>query len=806
MNRKERRSQSKSGTAPAMTQDEAQNLLRQALSHHQAGRPREAGPLYDRVLAAYPNQADALHFSGILLAQIGRPADGAKRLARAVQIAPDHGEFHANYGQALASLGRTEDAEKALRRAIELQADLHDAHNNLGNLLKAKGDLTSAEAAYRTAIEIQPKFAGAWNNLGNLLGDARRHEEALEALQTAAGLAPSFAGVHSNLGAQLFRQGDKTAAEISLRRAIELAPTLREAHEYLGVLCLEDDRHDEAAAHFETALANGSRDPAVSLNLANALRHLARLQEAEQQIRKVLADSPDHADALRILGLVLREQNRLSEAEDALTRARSLNPEDAETLNGLGWVLDGQGRLSEATTLYEEALARRADYPTALNNLGVCYLNQGRIDDAEDAFLQALDLEPEKASTASNLLLTANYRADPPADIFARHQALASTGRETETFDFSNHDRTPDRRLQIGFVSGDFRRHSVAFFFAPLLEQLDAEKFETTCYANVTRSDNVTARLRELANSWVDAVGMSDDRLVERIRADKIDILIDLSGHTRGNRLGVFAQRAAPVQATWLGYPNTTAVDGMDYRLTDAIADPAGESEALHSESLIHLPDGFLCYQAPADAPEVTALPCAARGTITFGSFNNWSKVSTQTIEAWSDVLHAVADSRLYLKARALADPGTRTKCLEHFHTRGITADRLEIAGWHADPADHLAAYSRCDIALDTWPYSGTTTTCEALWMGVPVITRTGDRHASRVSASLLHQVGLDELVARDVAGFVEVAKNLAANTERLQDLRQTLRGRMQTSSLGDAAAFARQFETALRGMWAQSA
>lgn len=787
-----------------MPQAEAENLLRQALSHHQAGRPGDAGPLYDRVLAAYPNQADALHFSGILLAQIGRPADGAKRLSRAVQIAPKNGEFHANYGQALASLGRAEEAEKALRRAIELQEDLHDAHNNLGNLLKAKGDLASAETAYRKAIEIQPKFAGAWNNLGNFLGDARRNEEALEALRKAADLAPNFAGVHSNLGAQLFRQGDKTAAETSLRRAIELAPTLREAHEYLGVLCLEDDRYDKAAEHFETALANGSHDPAVSLNLANAWRHLGRLQDAEQQIRKVLTESPDRADALRVLGIILREQNRLSEAEEALVRARTLNPEDPETLNGLGWVLDGQGRLSEATALYEEALARRPDYSTALNNLGVSCLNQGRIDRAEDAFLRALDLEPENPRTASNLLMMSNYRADPPEEIFARHQALATTGRDTETFDFSGHDRASDRTLRIGFVSGDFRRHSVAFFFAPLLEQLDAEKFEITCYSNVARSDEVTEHLRGLGNSWVDAVGMSDDRLVEHIRADKIDILIDLSGHTRGNRLGVFSQRAAPVQATWLGYPNTTALPGMDYRLTDDIADPIGESEALHSETLIRMPNGFLCYEAPATAPEVTAPPCQDSDRITFGSFNNWSKVSSGTIEAWSDVLHAVPGSRLYLKARALTDPGTRMKCLEHFHTRGITEERLEIAGWHADPADHLAAYGRCDIALDTWPYSGTTTTCEALWMGVPVITRTGERHASRVSASLLHQVGLDELIATDDGEFVEIAKGLAANTAQLKELRQTLRNRLQTSPLGDAAAFARQFEAALREMWNQ--
>ena len=806
MNRKERRSQAGPRTAPKLPPDEAEKLLRQALAYHQAGRPQDAGPLYDKVLSAYPNQPDALHFSGILLAQIGRPADGAKRLARAVKIAPDHGEIRANYGQVLVTLGRAEAAEDALRRAIELQPSLHDAHNNLGNLLKAQGDRNGAESAYRTAIEHQPNFAGAWNNLGNLLSDNGRDQDALDALRKAADLAPEFAGTHSNMGAILMKQGDIAAAEACLRRALKLAPTLREAHEHLGYLCLEDGRYREAIACFETALTHGSDDPGVHLNLANALRCTGQFAEAEKQTRMVLSNDKDSADALRVLGVVLREQNRLAEAQATLEHALDLEPENPTGLNDLGWVLEGQGRLSEATDLYENALAQRPDYAVARNNLGVSFLKQGLIEKAEQEFLHVLDQDAENTTAASNLLMMYNYRAFEPARVFAQHQTFAAPAIDIEPFEGDERDRARDRPLRIGFVSADFRRHSVAFFLAPLLENIDRNLFEITCYANVARSDETTRRLRELADNWVNIVGMTDAALTRRIRDDAIDILIDLSGHTRGNRMAAFAARCAPVQATWLGYPNTTAVEAMDFRLTDPIADPVGADDAFYTETRIRMPDGFLCYQAPADAGAVASPPCLQNGFVTFGSFNNWTKVSSDTVVAWSEVLNAIPDSRLYLKANALADPGTRIRCLHDFNALGINSDRIEVAGWFADPADHLAAYARCDVALDTWPYSGTTTTCEALWMGVPVITRTGDRHASRVSASLLHRIGLDELVAPDISGFVEIAKTLAADTARLKDLRQTLRNRVQSSPLSDAAAFARQFETALREMWEQSA
>lgn len=768
MNRKERRSLAKSGKGPALPPDQAQKMLQQAVRHHQAGRPREAGPLYDKVLAAYPDQPDALHFSGILLSQLGRATEGVKRLARAVELAPKHPEILANYGQALASLGRNDEAETTLRRALNLQPLLHDAHNNLANLLKAKGECTDAEAAYRAAISAKPDFAGAWNNLGNLLEELGQTEDALEALQKSIELAPEFAGAHCNLGALQLRLGQPEAAESSLRRALELSPSLPEAHENLGVLCMQRRQYEESVDHLRTALRNGSASASVRLNLANALRGMGHLSEAEKEAETV----------------------------------RKAEPENVEALRTLGGIMDRQARFSAAHSFYEQARVQDPDDDAILNALGVNLLNQGKIEDAVETLTTALKRDPENSRLVSNLLLTTNYGTDSAADIFARHSALAHRGRERGSFNFVNHDRSIARDLRIGFVSADLRRHSVAFFLAPLLAQIDQAKHHIVCYANVRRPDDVSTRLQGLCDQWTDVHGMSDHDMTDCIRKDAIDILIDLSGHTRGNRLGVFAKRAAPVQITWLGYPNTTGIDGMDYRITDVLADPPGLSEPIHTETLIRLPGSFLCY-APLEAPPKTvALPAIESGHITFASFNNWSKVTAHTIRAWSDVLRGVPTARLYLKARALADPDVRAHCLETFATHDIATERLDIAGWHANPAEHLSDYRQCDIALDTWPYNGTTTSCEALWMGVPVVTMQGDRHASRVGASLLHQVGLDDLIASNDADYVGAAVNLANDLRRLQDLRKELRQRASASPLGDSSSFARRFEATLQDVW----
>jgi predicted O-linked N-acetylglucosamine transferase (SPINDLY family) len=317
----------------------------------------------------------------------------------------------------------------------------------------------------------------------------------------------------------------------------------------------------------------------------------------------------------------------------------------------------------------------------------------------------------------------------------------------------------------------------------------------------VKRPDAVTTRLKGLADHWLVTVGLSDDELAERIRADGIDILVDLAGHTANNRLRVFARKPAPVQVTWLGYPNTTGLEAIDYRLVDAVTDPVGEADAWASETLVRLEGGFLCYGALKDVPEPTAPPCLNTGTVTFGSFNNPAKVSAATLDVWAKLLSRLPQARLLLKGKSFADATTRALFLARLGERGVATERVELVAWQAGTTAHLALYHRVDIALDPFPYNGTTTTCEALWMGVPVVTLQGDRHAGRVGASLLTQIGLTALIANSVEEYLENAVALARNPERLSDLRRILRPRMAASPLCDAPAFARKMESAFRTM-----
>ena len=359
----------------------------------------------------------------------------------------------------------------------------------------------------------------------------------------------------------------------------------------------------------------------------------------------------------------------------------------------------------------------------------------------------------------------------------------------------------PKARLRVGYVSADLRDHSVARFVEPIFASFDREAFDVVAYASVARADRVTEHLRSLVTEWRDVRGLSDADLAERIRQDGIDILVDLGGHSADGRLGAFARRPAPVQVTYLGYPNTTGLAAVDYRLTDARADPPGDADALCVEKLVRLPECAWCY-APGDGAEDAPPPFEAAGQITFGAFNDLSKVRPDVMALWAEILREVPGARLLIKAKSLQDPALAREVRAFFGRRGIDEARIEARGWTRDRAQHLALHAKVDVGLDTSPYHGTTTTCDALWMGVPVITLAGETHVSRVGVSLLAAVGLSDLVARSPEEYVALAVRLAGDRARLGELRRTLRGRVVGSRLGGARAFARALEEAYRAMW----
>jgi predicted O-linked N-acetylglucosamine transferase (SPINDLY family) len=427
----------------------------------------------------------------------------------------------------------------------------------------------------------------------------------------------------------------------------------------------------------------------------------------------------------------------------------------------------------------------------------------GLTQEAEQCYYRALQIRPDYAKTYHALLIAANYHSDDPERIMREHLAWGEHHRslKPEENRFAN-PPDPQRRLRLGYVSPDFRTHSVAFFLEPLLAHHDPATVEVYAYAHVPRPDAVTERLKTRVQGWRDIHGLSDDQVADLIRQDRIDILVDLAGHTANNRLLVFARKPAPIQVTYLGYPNTTGLTAIDYRLTDALADPPGETERYHTETLIRLPHGFLCYQPPSHAPAVAPPPAAVNGYVTFGSFNNLAKVTPKVVEVWARILKAVEGARVVMKNKSFSDAATRERCHEQFIRHGIERERIALRDRLTALEDHLGLYHQIDLALDTFPYHGTTTTCEALWMGVPVITLAGHTHAARVGVSLLTRVGLPELIAQNEDDYVERAVALAQDLPRLTELRATLRQRMTQSPLCDAPAFTRNLEAAYREMW----
>jgi protein O-GlcNAc transferase len=559
-----------------------------------------------------------------------------------------------------------------------------------------------------------------------------------------------------------------------------------------------------AEACYRQVLATQPNLAEAHLNLGDALMGQGKLDDAVAAQRQAIRIKPDLVLAYLNLGNALTYQNKFDEAVDACRRAIRIKPDFAEAHSNLGNALTGQGKFDEAIAAYRPAIGIKPDYAEAYFGLGNALARQGKLDEAIAAYRQAIGIKPGFSKAFSNLLLGLNCDDKlTNEDLFAAHREWDERyGQRAPRFTAYTNDRDPARRLRIGYLSPDFRQHSVAYFVEPLLRGHDRQKVEVFCYSEVTRPDSVTTRLQGLADHWLVTVGLSDQRLAERIRTDGIDILVDVAGHTSGDRLLVFARKPAPVQVTWLGYPNTTGLKAIDYRLVDAVTDPAGEADAWASETLVRLKGGFLCYSGLRDGPEPTSAPCLRTGTVTFGSFNNPAKVSTATFDAWGKLLSRLPQARLILKGISFADAATRALFLDRLGERGVPAERVELLAWHPGPAEHLALYHRVDIALDPFPYNGTTTTCDALWMGVPVITLLGYRHAGRVGASLLTQVGLTDLIADSIEEYVEIAVALAGDPGRLDELHRILRPRMAASPLCDEGAFASKMEAAFRSMW----
>jgi protein O-GlcNAc transferase len=664
------------------------------------------------------------------------------------------------------------------------------------------GRLAEAEACYRQVLDVQPDHADALHLLGVAAHQAGRHELAVDLIGRAIAQNGTNPIYFSNLGCALRDLGRRDEAVAAFHQAIRIGPDTAEAYCSLGVTLRQQGKLDESIMASRTAIRIKPDFAQAYLSLGAALRDQGKFDEALAAYHKANEIKPDLVEARYNLGNALKALGRFDEAVAAYRHAIRIQPGLLQAHCNLGNVLCDLGRPDEAVAAFCQALRIKPDHSKAHLNLGGALLEQGKFDEATAAF-RAIRFTPDFAEASSNLAFSLNLVDDVSVgEMFETHRAWdARHGRGRPGPDAHANDRSIGRRLKVGYVSPDFRLHSVAYFLEPLLRSHDRNEVEVSCYSEVSAPDAATERFKELADHWVATVGMSDDALTDSIRNDGIDILVDLAGHTAKNRLPVFARKPAPVQVTWLGYPNTTGLAAMDYRLVDAVTDPEGEADAFASEVLMRLPGGFLCYGARDDAPAPGTAPCLTTGFVTFGSFNNIAKLSGATLDVWARLLTRLPTARLLLKGKPFAEAATRAIYLDRLAERGVAADRIELVAWLPERA-HLALYDRADIALDPFPYNGTTTTCEALWMGVPVVTLRGDRHAGRVGASLLTQVGLTDLIADSPEAYVETAVALAGDPARLAELRHSLRPRMVASPLCDAPAFARKIEAAYRTMW----
>lgn len=609
-----------------------------------------------------------------------------------------------------------------------------------------------------------------------------------------------------------FRLGNTFAAQGNIEQAIAhyqsacaLNPEIPEIYNNLGLLLATQGRTEQAIAHYETALRLKPGYPDAHNNLGNALVTQGKRDLALPHYERALRLCPDHADAHNNLGLLLVALDKADQAISHYERALQLRPDFANAHNNLGLLRAKQGRTGEAVAHYERALLIRPEYADAHNNLGNTLVMQGRTDQAITHYKRALSLEPGYADVHSNLLLTLNYRSgDDLGAIYTAHLEFAKQFEEPVARLAQHHSNVPvpDRPIRIGYVSSDLRQHSVAYFIEPVLEHHDRRRFQIFCYYNSFQEDAVTGRLKSLSDHWRCISGMSDDLAAKQIRDDQIDILIDLNGHAGQNRLPIFARKPAPVQVTWLGYPNTTGLSTIDYRITDGFADPVGMTEHIHSERLVRLPECFSCYKPFRDAPPVSGLPALVKGHVRFGSFNNLAKVTPDVIAVWARILQAIPSAHLCLKSPGLDEDLLQRLLRESFAKWGIAPERLEFLGRESSQQNHLGRYSGIDIGLDPFPYNGTTTTCDALWMGVPVVALAGKAHAGRVGASLLSNLGLTELIADTPEGYIATALRLAAEPEKLNALRSQLRTRMAASPLTDAHRFTKHLEVALLDMW----
>ena len=825
-----------------MTINEALAL---AVQHHQGGRLQAAEQIYHQILAVEPNHVAALHLLGVIARQLGKPEVAVRYIGHAIRLNPDYAEAHNNLGNALRDQGKLDEAVASYRRALELMPDYVEAQHNLGHALIGQGRLADAIGCYRRTLELKPDHVGAWFNLGNALMEQGSLGDAMDCYRRATELKPDYAEAHNNLGHALKEAGKLDDAVACHRRALELKPDYAEAYFNLGSALKNQEKLDEAIACYRRALELRPNFAEIHNNLGTAFNLQGRVDDAVACFQRALELKPGLAMAHCNLGAVYWDAKQFSKAIGCFHEAIRLNPDYWEAHRNLGAALCDVGRLQEATASLQLALQLMPTDADIHRLLGEGYRRQNRLPEAIASLQKADRLRPENPATLSSLVRLTQHLCDWEhlndlsqnlLSAIEKNAAEANTEALPEPFVVlvlprpstaeqqqscarrwvnqilrranrgirrpeSSRPRSDSPVIRVGYLSADFHQHATAYLIAELFEQHDRKKISVHGYSiGIDDGGPMRKRLSRSCDRFIDLRDSSFTQAAQRIEADEIDILVDLKGHTPNARTEILALRPAPIQVNYLGYPGTMGASFIDYILVDDFIVPP-DQQLYYTEQLVHLPG---CYQVNDGKRSISShVPTRAECHLpetgfVFCCFNNSYKFTPALFEVWMQLLKAVPASVLWLlESNAIASGNLRKEA----EARGVAAERVVFAP-PMPLADHLARHRLADMFLDTFPVNAHTTASDALWAGCPIVTMPGETFISRVAGSLLRSLGAPELITSSFAEYRDLALRLAMDEELLGALRTRLRENRTKSLLFDAAAFARNLESAYATMW----
>jgi predicted O-linked N-acetylglucosamine transferase (SPINDLY family) len=781
---------------------EVAQLFERAVALQRAGLVPDAHAVCQQLLKLAPRHFEALCLLGMFEYKARRYQESEAYLRQAVDVEPRSVMAHLNRGAALHALQRFEEAAAGYRRAIALDPRSAIALNNLGNACRMLNRFDEAIANYDKAIGIKPDFSNAWYNRGLVMVQLGRYQEALADYERALAIDPGYADALNGRGSALRALGQVEQALESIERALAINPNFAEALNNRGNTLRVLERSTEALDSYDKALAINPHFVEAHNGRGVVSSNLREFDAAAASFQRALAIRPDFAEALCNLAGARLDLNDLDGALSDFERALALAPGLVEAWIGRGNALQQSKRNSEAIACFERALTLDPASYRALALMGLCLASLGRVEEAIARFDEALAIKPDFDVAISLRIFVLDF-ADV-GFVELRDARKVWWDRIGSKIAASSHQphlniRDPRRRLVLGYVSSDFRNHSAALVFKPVLQHCDKARFETVCYSCSPITDWITDEFRQSADRWRDASQWSDDRLADQIRQDGIDILIDLSGHTNGHRLGVFARKPAPIQVHGWGHGTPPGLPTIDYVFSDPVAIPA-EVRGLFHEAICDLPCMLTLDPLPTGVLHAE-LPALASGFVTFGVFNRISKISDPAVEIWARILDRLPGSKLLVKDHTIDDILVRDNLLARFARHGVPPERIGLLG-ATSRLDHLAAFNEVDICLDPFPQSGGVSTWEALRMGVPVVASLGNSLASRAGGAIVSAVGLSDWVAQDSSGYLEIAVAQGSKVEELAQLRRALPERVAASAAGNPAAYAEAVADAYRGMW----